>query len=624
MTFSESDITYRGIVSLRKLFVFLIAFYSVHFASAETFVLVSKEKAVCQIATPDLASSTEKFAAEELKKYLEQISKANFEITNVFSGHSIVVGSIISLQKIEPGLNIPSLEKGEYGIFKRGQKLCLVGGSGEAVLYAVYDFLSGMGCRWLGPDFDFYEGQSQFIPLQTKLNYTYLSDRIEKAVLKYRKLYIEEGLSHNTENLKKLVDWMPKARFNILVAPLNYEGSGRVLWENWREELTPELEKRGIAIEVGGHGYQNFLNAGMANGQLYKNHPEWFGMDKNGLRSTNPHIVFCSSNPDAVAYLQSNILTYLKAHPEIDIFDFWPPDSETWCECLKCRAMGPASDRHAVLVSQTARVLHKELPLLTLECLAYSRYVKPPQKEIPDSNVLLDFCPINQSFEYQIYEDSAENNRAYKENLLSWLELFGGNISIYSYYRKYAWRSLPVIIPHYMQNDLRFYRDCGVKGISVYSEPGDWFTYGLNHYVLARLAWNPVADVDSLIKDYCTKLYGPAQNLAVSVYSELEDIVRFACKIPHTKPKDAKRYNEYISRMESCSNKIEAAIGQHSSNQLLCRHLHRLDLMLKYAIQSATLMRSTSEENKEEVAKVTENIKNLMKENATAGVFISR
>ncbi len=624
MTSSEKYFNARDIFDLRKLVVFFILLCNIHFANAETIALASKEKAVYRIVSPISATSTENFAAEELKKYLEQISKATFEITTKIADHSIIVSSINSFQKIEPGLNIPSLEKEEYGIFKRGEKLCLVGGSDNALLYAVYDFLSGLGCRWLAPDFDFYEGQSQSIPVQTKLNYTCSSDRIEKPVLKYRKLYIEEGLSHNTENLKELVDWMPKARFNILVAPLNYQGTGRVLWDNWREQLTPELEKRGIAIEVGGHGYQNFLNAEMDNGQLYKNHPEWFAMDKNGARSTSPHLVFCSSNPDAVAYLQKNIVKYLKAHPEIDIFDFWPPDSETWCECPNCRAMGSPTDRHAVLVSQTARFLHNELPSVTLECLAYSRYVEPPQNEIPDSNILLDFCPINQSFEYPIYHDSSENNKAYKENLLSWLKLFGGDISIYSYYRKYAWRSLPVIIPHYMQDDLRFYRDCGIKGISVYSEPGDWFAYGLNHYVLGHLAWNPDVDVDSLITDYCTKLYGPAENLAVSVYSELEDIVRFACKIPHTKPKTAKQYNEYVSRMEVCSNKISAAIGQNSSNQVLCRHLHRLDLMLEYAIQSTVLMRFTSEENKDEVAKITENIKKLMKENATTGVFISR
>lgn len=423
-----------------------------------------------------------------------------------------------------------------------------------------------------------------------------------------------------TFRLKKLVDWMPRARFNILVAPLNYEGKGRVQWDHWREQLIPELEKRGITIEVGGHGYQNFLNAQMENGQVYKDHPQWFGVDKNGVRSVDPHIVFCTSNPQAVEYLHGNLSTYLKVHPEIDIFDFWPPDSEKWCECPNCLAMGQANDRHALLVSQTARFLNDEYPKVKLECLAYSRYIEPPENEILDRNVLLDFCPINQSFEHHIYEESFENNKAYKENLVCWLKLFEGDISIYSYYRKYAWRSLPVIIPHYMQNDLRFYRDCGVRGISVYAEPGDWFTYGLNHYVLGNLAWNPDVDVDSLIIDYCAQLYGPDAEVAISVYGELEDIVRYGCKIPHTKPKTSEKYNEYIARLEACRDNVKAAINQHSSH----RHLHRLELTVEYAKRSAEMMKLTSEKNKNEAEIVANNIKKLMTENAAKGVFIPR
>ena len=35
------------------------------------------------------------------------------------------------------------------------------------------------------------------------------------------------------------------------------------MWDKFRERVTPECRKRGITIEVGGHGYQNFLNAEM-------------------------------------------------------------------------------------------------------------------------------------------------------------------------------------------------------------------------------------------------------------------------------------------------------------------------------------------------------------------------
>lgn len=609
-------------IFIQRLFTCLFAMFGFYLASAETITLASKGVPRYQIVSSASASPTEKFAIDELKKYLCQISKANFELSDKLSDHSIIVGSLDLIQKIAPNIKLPSIGEEEYGIFKRGKNLCLIGGSNGIVLYVVYDFLAQLGCRWIAPDFEFYEGTAQRIPVQKDLSYHHISETVRKPALKYRKLYIEEGLSHNTQNLLKLIDWMPKARFNILVSPLDYEGGGRVKWENWREQLTPELKKRGIIIEVGGHGYQNFLNAKMEDGQLYKVHPDWFGLDKNGKRSSNPHVVFCTSNPGAVTYLQNNLLNYLQTHPEIDIFDFWPPDSETWCECPKCKALGTATDRHALLVSQTAQFLSLKYPNLKLECLAYSRYTEPPQHKILDKSVLLDFCPINQSFEYQIYQDSSANNKAYKENLLSWLKIFGGDVSIYSYYRKYAWRSLPNVIPHYMQNDLQFYRDCGVKGISVYAEPGDWFTYGLNHYVLGHLACDPNIGVDSLITDYCTTLYGPVADVAISVYRELENIVRYGCKIPHTKPKSAEQYKAYKKRLEVCSNKVKTATGKYASDQVLCHHLQRLELMVEYATQSVALMQLTIEGNNEEANKVANDIKRLMNENSATGIFI--
>ena len=623
MAFFKKNTETERTCLLQKLLTCLIVLCNVHFADAEMISLASKGKSFYQIVYPASASLTEKFAAAELKKYLVQISQAKFNASNHITAHSIVVCTTSSLQKMGSGPDIPSLKELEYGIFKRGESLWLTGGSDASTLHAVYDFLSALGCRWLAPDFNFYEGKSKSIPVQTELSFLFSGDRIGKPVLKYRKLYIEEGLSHHTENLKELIDWMPKARFNVLAIPLDYQGKGRVKWDNWRDQLVPELQKRGIIIEVGGHGYQNFLNASMDNGQLYKKHPEWFGL-KNGNRSPDLHVVFCTSNADAVAYLQNKFLNYLKARPEINIFDFWPPDGETWCECPDCLSLGSATDRHALLVSQTAEFLKKELPKVRLECLAYSRYVELPQHVVLNQEVLLDFCPINQSFEYQIYDENSENNRMYKENLLSWLQRFKGDISIYSYYRKYAWHSLPNVIPHYIQNDLRFYRDCGVKGISVYAEPGDWFTYGLNHYVLGHLAWDPDADINNLITDYCVGIYGPTAKIAASVYDELEQIVRFGCKIPHTKQKSEEQYNEYLARLKTCADQVTDAICQYAADEILCRHLHRLKLMIEYARQSVALMKSTVENNKQNIAKVTENIRKLMHENVDAGVFILR
>ncbi len=240
-----------------------------------------------------------------------------------------------------------------------------------------------------------------------------------------------------------MIDWMPKRRFNTLVVPLNYAGGGRVMWDNWRKDLTPELQRRGIWIEVGGHGYENYLNAEMEGGQLFDRHPEWFHLDAQGKRIKNAHAVFCTSNPEAKAYLTRSVIRYLDAHPEIQIFDFWPPDGAKWCQCPACKALGSPSDRQALLLAEVSAAVHKTRPDLRFETIAYAACVAPPAKATLDPSVLVDFCPIGQCFEVQINDPASDKNAAYVQQLKDWLKSFKGDISIYSYYRKYAWRSLP-------------------------------------------------------------------------------------------------------------------------------------------------------------------------------------
>lgn len=592
-------------------------------AEAQRIVLASHGKAKYAVALPDNPSAAERFAALELRTYLNEITQAYFgEARN--GGPFVVACAASHLPNVAPGIAFPPVRGEAYGVFVRAGNIFLVGGADRAVLYAVYQFLGDLGCKWVAPDFEFYEGRSHHIPMTKELCYLAGPDAIQRPAMTYRKFYIEEGRTHDAANLARLIDWMPKARFNILVSPIDYEGHGRVKWDNWRDALMPELEKRGIILEVGGHGYQNFLNEKMEGGTLFNTHPDWFGMDESGRRSPDPHRVFCTSNPDAVAYLRSNLLSYLNEHPEIAIFDFWPPDSERWCSCDDCRALGSESDRHTLLVSQTAAFLRQNKPGVRLECIAYSHYVSPSRARALDAGVLVDFCPIRQSFEYPIFSDSSANNRGYREHLLDWLGRFPGDVSIYSYYRKYAWRSLPNIIPHYMQDDLRFYRKVGAKGISTYSEPGDWFTYGLNHYVLTRLAWNPEVDVDSLTGIYSSVVYGEGAPVAAFVYGQLEKIVRRGCSIPHTTLKSPEETRRFIASLAACREKIVSLLAAADADETSRRHLNRLDLMLAYAEKNLGLVYAKgSGAPQERLHALGEDIKKLMIANKQSGVFVA-
>lgn len=536
------------------------------------------------------AGPAEELAASEMARYVGLMAAVDLQIVrgNDPPDHAIVIRCVAAPQLGDEG----------YSISIRDGRLYIEGARGRSVLYAVYDVLERLGCRWLAPGFDCYAqpvpkaspagGENELVPRTRPLIVTLERPVIEKPKFKYRKIYVEEGLSHTRENLLQLIEWMPKARYNTLVVPTDYQGHGRVKWDNWRDALIPELRRRDLIIEVGGHGYQNFLNSGMENGKLFEKHPEWFGMDSQGNRHAEPEWVFCTSNRAAVEYLSRNVVSYLRSHPEIDIFDFWPPDGAKWCECAECAKLGKPSDRQALLIREVEETVRKEGIPTRFECIAYSVYTSPPEHvEMPDS-VLVDFCPINQCFEHQIYESKCARNAMYASAIREWKLRFRGEVSLYSYYRKYAWRSLPNIIPNYIQKDLQWYARMGVAGVSTYAEPGDWRTYELNHYVLGRLAWNPDADVGKLVREFAYARFGRSGDAAIGVYRALEETVRKVSSIPNITPKSP-------SEIEQASRKLRSALEGFLKQAETGAATQALQASVEYALRDFALQKSAIE-----------------------------
>jgi hypothetical protein len=586
--------------------------------------LASKARTDFSIVLPAAPSAAEALAAKELQRYLAAMTGARFELTSNPAKQALVV---CRRDSAPVGLALPAavrqLPAEGYCLAQRDGVLLLVGADDRGTLYAVYDLLARLGCRWLAPALSFYSGAHEVVPRRETLSFSLQEDVIEQPVLKYRKLYVEEGHSHNLTNLLQMVEWMPKRRFNTLVVPLNYGGRGRVMWDHWRKELAPEVRRRGLCIEVGGHGYENYLNAEMEGGQFFERHPEWFRLDEQGQRVKRPNAVFCTSNGEAREYLTRNVIRYLDAHPEIGIFDLWPPDGAKWCQCPKCKALGTPSDRQALLLAEVSAAVRKTRPDLRFETIAYAACVAPPLKAQMDPSVLVDFCPIGQCFEYQINEAASQKNADYVTQLKAWLSSFKGDISIYSYYRKYAWHSLPNLIPHYIQNDLRFYRSLGVRGVSSYAEPGDWAAYELNHYVLGALAWNPEADVDAMIREFAQARFGAQAALGSKAYQILEENVRHFCSLPGTTLKPAAQYAPAAETLQALLHELEAARAA-TADKATAAALHRLALAVDYAGRDISLQKARAESADAGHRKtLTDELARFLQPHGDEGVFIT-
>ena len=607
-------------------------------AAAEV-AIVKEGKSEHVVVTPVDPTPAEALAAAEVAAYVERLSGAKLPVEAAKPGQrkSIVVrefGHRLSPEIAEQQAAQPPGTPDDFLIYADGESVVITGASGRGLLHGAYRLLDRLGCRFLAPQFAHYEGSAEVVPHAKTLTATdeAFGNRWISPTFKFRKLYVEEGLSHDEENLRQLVEWMPKVGFNTLVVPTDYQGSGRVRWDAWREALTPELQRRGITIEVGGHGYQNFINAEMPDPDqpgktLFETHPDWFAKDADGEPQKTKRWVFNTANPDAVRFMVGNVVRYVQERPEIQIFDLWPPDGERWDESEAGKAQGSPADRMVWLTNLVNREVKTVRPDLRLECIAYGQYVVPPTTQRLDKDVLVDFCPINQQFDVPIFDASSEKNADYVKNLTAWRQSFEGDISLYSYYRKYAWRSLPVLIPRYMQQDLQWYAKLPLQGVSTYAEPGDWFTYELNHYALARLAWDPQANVDALVREFAEARYGAKSAEAVGrLYTVLGDAVRTVGSTPHTPMKPADEIDVQRLKLLEAIGQVKAVAYAAQADPARGRNLDRLiNLVAEHGVRDLAIQAARAENRPvPEVRAMIDELVTFLAGHRDVGTFIVR
>ena len=579
-------------------------------AQENSITLASEGKAMVDIVLPKSSTVSQVYAASELNKYLNKISKANFA-SRVQSNKSSIRLSPRKFSNPEA-----------YEIEIKGGDVILAAGSDRSMLYAVYDFLGRLGCQWIAPDFEFYEASGEVIPQTSDLVFSLKSKVHEIPQMEYRKLDVAGSRTLAADKLLKLIECMPKGRYNTLRFAMDRENLKPVKWDKYRLELTPELKKRGILIEVGGHGYQHFLSGKMEDGDLFKKHPNWFGKDSTCRPSPSDRLVFNTENPEAVKYFTDKVIKFIKDRPEIDIFDLWPPDVGHWQDCPEQAKSGSPQERQVRLANHVYQAIKKVRPDIRMEIIAYSYALFPPEKTSLHRDILLEICPINQSFEKQIDDPTSSTNAEYIRAIKEWREAFPGSITLYSYYRKQAWRSAPVLIPFYMQKDMRYFTSVPLQGIACYAETNDWYTYELNHFVLGRLGWNPNTNVDSLSKVYLRARYGTAVATAADSYNLLEQTVRRYGSIPFTSLKTQEEIKQAQEKVDAQMLAIRRS-REISQDKSLDGNFSRLLLMYDYLDRDLEIQYArVSGTSREEIYTQIKEFVSFLESNLDKGVFI--
>jgi hypothetical protein len=444
------------------------------------------------------ASRVDKFAAAELQRCLAAALGWNASISEgTAASHEkpmFFIGSLDSAVTNSAGCpkiddeKVNSLwEDGVY-LIGDGKNVALVGKGPRGGLNAVYEFLEKyVGLRWPEPG-------REFIPKLDSLELRL--DSTHNPAFAYRGISMVRSASEDDSFLLPIVDWVAKNRLNTIHFSCE-------TYDLVRPRILESVLDRGTTMKIGAHSRKYFYPAD----KYFAAHPAHFALVK-GERTGETQL--CYSNHDSIEEYVKNIVTYLKARPEIGMVVLWPSDGYGFCECERCKS-GPTTDILLDYINETAKQIRQQLPQVKVEFLSYIHYTVPPEKVKPLPYVVPTYCEYWSRNQFHPIADDRASNAKCRQQLEQWVKA-SHQATVYSYYADETMkRFLYNPVPDVVIADLQYYNGIGVAGSSVLvMYPESWWVDAPHMYAYAKGSWDSAAKVDQISRDYFRSLYGPA------------------------------------------------------------------------------------------------------------------
>ncbi len=463
------------------------------------------------------AHSAEKFAAEDLGFWIEEITGAKLPVLNAPSGTKktcIYVGREFA-EKIFPADFRELNGTDGFAVREKDGALYLFGPKPRSSVYAVSSLLeNNTDIIWARPD----------------ANYGHVFSK--------------------TKNLElKKTDYRDKPEFLLhgwnVVAIRRDEPTAKWVIRNrgnYADQAEPKGKEGtlGFMEKTGGHIYWWMAHPD----RYFKTHPEYYGYSKiSGKREPE---TLCLTAPGLIDVAVENLskrIDAMRVPPEYLNIGF--RDSWNMCQCEKCTAPIPLADgkvlecksltpqedcryystRYLLFAGEIARRLKKKYPDMLFSGSGYFYSAEPPACDIPEF-FLIGFCPIGGvDSRYPIL--SANQNPVWKRRLTEWGSRFPGRVWFYEYYRSYfsGYAEITGIgsIRQKIGQDLRDLKE-KIKGPGVISEltpdsdrkfsnhtmKSEWDANTIGAWLIARLMWNPYQDLARLEEQFFSRTYREA------------------------------------------------------------------------------------------------------------------
>lgn len=479
------------------------------------------------IVPPADPSDVDRYAVEELQRYLQVMTTADFPLVEAKDWTWQPGRSAIFVGISPPALELlgqdprPDLGEQEHVARSLGQNILLYGEGPHGNLYAVMNFLEeSLGWRW------FSVFQQPYLPDRSTAILAPFH-RQQGVSFTYRKCSVRRGMDFfYQQGINQAYD----SRIRITL------GRNDHLTEDdfapYRS-LLPDSENgvhslfRYISPTPDAHG-ASYL-PWIEKKDTFATHPHYFSWWEDGERT--PRRQLCFSSPEMRQLLTQRALDHIERLGGKALIDMGAMDTPgPFCYCPGCQAMeaeyqtpgGPIID----YLIELGEIVEQRFPEARVKCLAYRRSqtetppVMPDGKKLP-STIVIDFAAIDDPYMADWSQPAVADSLA---NLRGWSEV---THHLWAWQYPNPWGTgmiMPVGNVQRLVTNLRLLHDAGVDGIFT-DHNGSHQRAGwseLQAYLFLKLGMNIDADVDQLIREFTDYMYGDAAPLIRQYLEELE------------------------------------------------------------------------------------------------------
>jgi hypothetical protein len=426
------------------------------------------------IVSPAAADSLDRLAALEFQKYFALVSGVELSIHDDHSPAAekeIIIGVGSRVADLLPELR--NLDEDGFMIRTRDHKLIIAGGAEKGTLYGVYTFLEEfLGCRK-------YSHEVELIPQAETIQLKSL-DILREPCFDFRELH------------------MPMARWNAH-------------YRDWHKlDIKEGKNEWGLFV----HTFDDFIPAQV----FYDIHPEYFSF-LNVKRVPDGQL--CLSNPAVYNIVVDSLRAHMARKPEALYWSVSQNDTYKACECEPCREEYSLYGGYSGAMVHFVNRLASEFPDKVVSTLAYQYTRSAPANIKPAGNVNIMFCSIECNRSLPLWTDPS--SASFRKDMEDWCRLTG-NIFMWDYVVQFRNLLSPFPNLRVLQPNIQYFRDNGIKMMFQQGSGGLISEFvELRSYLIAKLLWDPDADVRGLMEDFCYGYYGPAGKHILAYIDRMHD-----------------------------------------------------------------------------------------------------